>query len=692
MLKRLISLLLAVMLLLGTSALADKNVNELIENALYRIVLRTDAGDSILGSGVLFVESNVLLTPASCLQEGSLYAIGTDGEYPITVASLLDDSGVAMMEIAAASANQPLHMASENSAGMACLFGVNAAGDFTIAPLNQLRNTIYHGQDAMLLSSDDGLLPGAFLTDEHGDLIGLTLAQHGEGAGTYLSLDANGLYRAMSRQQYAEAFLPVEASYAGGLLTLSWQDENRTEGKYLITLSADDNAYYTFFEAPCTDRSIEITVAPGHRYDFQVQWTKDLNEALDPVWGAMSSIIVPASSFTSYAYSQECTLVTRTDVRSSLAELPETTLKLMSDPGLLHYLRVNASYDITEPIEVPLTVEILAPDGQFYYESAVHVLSPKKETNDAFLLPLDDLLSDCAAFSGGVLALGQYELRYALNGATAGEIIFDITEKSQADIAAEEAAADAAAAEEAKKNQPKTGFVTQLTADYKNGAVSLTWPAEEIPEGATVDAFYLYEGNNYYVYHRMNPGEHATEIFTVPGRETMIWVYWTLDPTIEMVMPHHQGDYLVIPATPETAFTLHGFENQRLSVVSSTDPLAVDKGKYLPEQALTRETFTNREAFLYFQTEDTYQVQETSDEHPMVIVLCTPEGLCFIDPLVYMFDPSLQTSDMWLKDISNLCRDYESLICGAWPAGDYRILYCIDGQVAGEINFTLGEP
>ena len=76
----------------------------------------------------------------------------------------------------------------------------------------------------------------------------------------------------------------------------------------------------------------------------------------------------------------------------------------------------------------------------------------------------------------------------------------------------------------------------------------------------------------------------------------------------------------------------------------------------------------------------------------MVIVLCTPEGLCFIDPLVYMFDPSLQTSDMWLKDISNLCRDYESLICGAWPAGDYRILYCIDGQVAGEINFTLGEP
>jgi hypothetical protein len=157
-----------------------------------------------------------------------------------------------------------------------------------------------------------------------------------------------------------------------------------------------------------------------------------------------------------------------------------------------------------------------------------------------------------------------------------------------------------------------------------------------------------------------------------------------------MVMPQQQEDYLVIPAAPETAFTLHDFENQRLSVVSSADPLAVDKGQYLPEQALTREVFTNHDTFLYFQTEDTYQVSENSDNHPMLIVLCTPEGLCFIDPLVYMFDPALQSSDLWLKDVSKLFADYEALAGdAAWPAGEYRLLYCIDEKIAGEIKFTL---
>lgn len=686
MLKRLLALLMAVMLLMmSIPAMAIHDVYDLIENAMYRIVLRTEEGDIPLGSGILFVENQVLLSSAACVQEGALYAIGTDGEYPIAAADLLDDSGLALLEIATATENTPLHMASENSAGMACIFGVSTTGEFIVAPLNQLRSTLYKNQNAMLLSSAEGLLPGGFIADEKGNLIALTIAQHTEGLGTYLALDANGLYRAMTRQQYADAFLPVEAVYESGVLTLTWTDEDRTKGTYLITLSADDNAYYTFFEAPYTERSIEIVVAPGHRYDFQVQWTQDQSKALEPVWGAMSGMIVPQASFNSYDYSQSCSLVTRTSANSSLVDLLETTLAQMTDASLLHYLQVEATYDVEEAIELPMSIEILAPDGQFYMETALCTLNPKKEKNDAFLLPLDALLADCAEFSSGQLMLGKYELRYAIAGGVAGEYIFEVTATSAADIAAEQSAADA----EAEKNQPITGFVTQLTAEYKNGAIYLTWDETDIPDGATVDAFYLYEGNNYYVYHRMNKGENETEIFTVPGRETIIWVSWTLDTTLEAEMPQQQSDYLVIPAAPETAFTLHGFENHRLSLASSTDAYASDKGKYLPEAELTREVLTNQEAYLYFQTEDTYQVTEDSDDHPMLIVLCTPEGLCFIDPLLYMFDPALQTSDLWLKDISSLCRDYERLICGAWPAGEYRILYCIDGQVAGEIPFTL---
>ena len=488
----------------------------------------------------------------------------------------------------------------------------------------------------------------------------------------------------MTRQQYADAFLPAEAEYANGILTINWTDDTRTDGLYLITLSADENEYYTFFEAACTDSSIDISVAPGHRYDFQVQWSKNTEDAIEPVWGAMSELFIPSASFNDYGYQNVSSLVTRTGPHTPVSPLPETSLALLTDAGLLHYLQVEASYDVEEIVELPMTVELLAPSGQFYYESAQCVLSPGKEKKDVFLLPLDALLADCSELSGS-LPLGDYELHVAIGGKVAGVHPFTVTEKSAAEIAAEEALAAA----EAEKNKPTSGLVTGVTTKYKNGSVILSWSEENIPDGAILDAYCLYEGNSYYVYQRMQAGQNHTEFFTVPGRNTVLWVTWSLDAFPELFEPQHESDYIIVPAVPEEAFTLNGFKNHHLSIVPSDDPAAVDRGERLPEVPLTRELLSNRDLYLYFQTEDTYQVTENSEGHPMQLVLCTPEGLCFAQPLEYLFDAKLQASDLWLFDISSLCRDYESLICGAWPAGHYRLLYCIDGQVAGEYHFTL---
>ena len=53
MLKRFFILLIT-LLLLGGAALAQENVYDLIEGALYRIVLRTENGDETLGTGLLY--------------------------------------------------------------------------------------------------------------------------------------------------------------------------------------------------------------------------------------------------------------------------------------------------------------------------------------------------------------------------------------------------------------------------------------------------------------------------------------------------------------------------------------------------------------------------------------------------------------------------------------------------------------
>ena len=147
---------------------------------------------------------------------------------------------------------------------------------------------------------------------------------------------------------------------------------------------------------------------------------------------------------------------------------------------------------------------------------------------------------------------------------------------------------------------------------------------------------------------------------------------------------------MIIQAEEESPFLAHDFKNLRIGLMPSDDPEAGTKMTWIPQQPLTREILSDRDTSLYFQTEDCYHISATSEDHPMVIVLITPEGLCFVEPGYYIFDLTMQSSDLWLKDVSKLFADYESLVHGeAYPAGEYRMLYCIDGMVAGEYTFTL---
>lgn len=680
MMKRILTLLCVLLIVFGMSATAEENLYDRIENALYRIVLRTEAGDTTLGVGVLFSDRQILLSSAACVQEGALYAVGSDGEHAILSAAEVDKSGLAMLELAQPSASTPLNLASDNAAGMAYVFGADKAGEFIVAPLSQVRTTLYHGEEAMLLSSSEGLLPGSFVTDDTGGLIALSIAQQAEGKGTYLAVDANGIYRALTRQQYADAFLPVESSWQDGILTITWTDEDRGSGVYLITLSGDDNPYYTFFEAEHTERAIELALPPEHRYDFQVQWAENEDAAIEPVWGAMSGRFIPGGAFTKYGYTQTCGFVTRKSEKDQLTHVEQITQGMLLDASLMKSLYIEASYNVEENIDVPMSIELIAPDGQFYFESAVHTLSTRKEKNDAFLLPLDDLLTDCAEFSGGTLRYGQYRVRYSMAGVTAGEYTFTLSNKVT------EAPAEAPVQMEAEY-----GFINELSAEFGNGMVTVTWPKESVPEGASVTCYHLYDGNQFYSYQTIAIDENAAHIYTVPERGTLIWVVWTMDPTAAAVMPEKETDFFVIQPAPEATLTDYNFRNIRLGVAPSDDPAAAEKGEFLPEVALTREILSDRDTPLYFMTEDTYEIDQTDDaDHPLAIVLFTPDGMCFLDPSLYIYDVTLQESDLWLKDISSIFADYETMTGeNAWPAGDYHIIYFIDGKTAGVIHFTL---
>ncbi len=425
--KRILSLLLTLALLLCSLPVrAENDVYDLIDNALYRLILRTEEGDVILGSGVLFLDKSVILTAESCCAEGRLYAVGRDGEHAVQAMEKAGDSGAVLLELATPSAATPLALANYDAETLSWVFGMDALGNTGSVPLYQVLYGMYRGQNALVLSSEEGLLPGAFAVDEKGAVVALVVAQQTEGLGMYTALDPDALYSALTGSSEAESFLPLQVDWHEGFLTLTWSDTKRTSGLYIITISGDDNSYYTTYEGECSERKLQLAVPPGHTYYFQVQWAESADAALPPVWNAMTTYTVPETAFTLYGFTQECYLASAPAGQEVTEVLPESGFVPLADASAARYLQIINRYDVAGEIEYPMSLELIAPDGQFYFEEHLYLFAPEYEADDCFALPLDELLAVCAEFSGGILQKGEYRVRYSIAGKLAGECVFTV--------------------------------------------------------------------------------------------------------------------------------------------------------------------------------------------------------------------------------------------------------------------------
>lgn len=688
MFKRTLILLLT-LLLCGITVGAEQAYDK-VGNALYRIVLRTEEGDTTLGSGVLLMDPSVLLTAESCCREGQLYAIGYGGEYAVKGWDKAEGSGVVLMELSGPTSAEPLALAGMDTQSLPFVFGVNSEGMVGSMPLYRVRQTWHQGRDALLLTAEEGLLPGGFMTDAQGNLVGMVIAQQMEGVGSYVALDANELASALVKENApAGSVLGCTLSWKDGILTVRWEDQGKDSTGYVITLCGENNLYYSSFDAEKNQRSFDLVLPPGHTYEVQVQ--KQTGDAkVSPVWDDMKRVTIPAVPFSQYGYTQTsslCSVPAGKKAAADTAPMPLISVDTLTDQAADIYLQVQSSYDIADRMTLPMTLEIIAPDGQFFYEELRYTLTPDNMTQDSFVLQMDDLLSSCAEFSRGKLSQGDYVIRYSLNGKVAGEYPFTA---APAGTPVPTAAPASVPAPAPTAEAPATnGFASGLKVHIENGLMTLSWDAASVPEGAKVSVFYLYEGNTYYTYHALQEAVSETTIFTVPERRIMAWVSWSTEGEPS---PGNPGDNecVIVPAAQAEAFRDNSFQNLQIGLMPSADPNAGAKGVFIPQQPLTREMLSDRSTPLYFQTEDCYRISATTEDHPLAIVLITPEGMLFIDQGSYIFDLTLQTSDLWLKDVSKLFADYESLVHGEkWPGGEYRILYLIDGKVAGEFDFTL---
>ncbi len=431
MIKQLTAFALAVLMLLPYAAGAESDLGMMLTGALYRIVLRTEAGDQTLGSGVLFADQKILLTAESCCKEGDLYAIGEDGEHPILAWEKADNTGIALMEMVTPSTGTPLKLSAFDAQSLPFIVGVSGQGETGSVPLYQALHTFYRDQEALLFRGEEGLLPGSFVADEKGCVIGLVVSQQTEGIGMYVALTPDTIYKALTAEPSTDTFCPITLKWDRGYLDVSWTDVKREGGYYAITFSGDSNHFYTVYKEESTARSGTVILPAGHTYYVQVQWVAEGAEAVEPVWSAMTPYTVISQSLTSYGFQQECYLTFAEPGKEGAIVIPpveKITRAMFTDAALEPYFQIRNTYDVNEEISMPAAVEVVAPDGQFYFVDLTYIFDPSFETDDSFILPMKDIFAACADFSGGALKPGDYVIRYFIGGDLAGEFPFTLEE------------------------------------------------------------------------------------------------------------------------------------------------------------------------------------------------------------------------------------------------------------------------
>lgn len=642
---------------------------ESVLDAVYAVLLRTDAGDVPLGSGVLYGGQDTLLTAESCVREGALYVTGADGEHAVTSWESCG-AGLALVKLDPPAQAQPLTLDLESTSVIPAVIGINAQGERVTVPLSQLRYDRYGMYDALQLHSTSGVMPGGVLVNANGQVTVMIVDRQAEGDGLYTGLAADVLQGVLTGE--AGKALPLEFSWTGGLMTVQWADAPRTDGVYVLRIMAEENSYYRTIEFPHDQTQAELIVPPGHAYCIQVQWAASSAEVKALLMSEMTRYAVPDRPFTAMDFSQECYLASAPDGMDEISILQEAdfvSVDTLTAEGISPYMQIICTYAQTEEtLEVPMTVSLTAPDGQLYYETMGFYFEPEYAAQDAFTVPLGDLFASCAKFSGqGTLPAGAYEIAWSIAGQSAGAYAFTVAEAGAAG--------------------PEAGAVQGILLSEKDGAVTVDWSHCVIPEGKKVTVCVYYAGNAHFIY--LQPLDAATEatFVRIPGKAGMVWAVYS-DGRIDNAGEMLSSVVLLSDGAP-APIDLYGMRNLRCSVTVTADAQAAERGEYLPVTPITREALMGG-AHLIFQTEDAYTVTEESAGHALAIVLTTPEGMCFLTDGGYTFSPEMGASDLWVLDITDMAEEYAASVGElAWPQGEYTIGYYIDGQTVAEFAFTV---
>lgn len=439
MTKRFLILLFALLALALLPAQAETDAPD----ALYRIVLRTEAGDETLGTGVLFGTKTMLLTAKGALADGELFAVGQDGEHAISYRGEIAGSQLMLLGLAEESAAEPMPLTTADYLMDYRLHGAQADGSLTAQDVFTSRITVLDGRAEMLLTtSADGLLPGAILLGGDGGLASLTVSQYGEGLGMYVAIadmTLTELLAAGSVSDSPQLLRGFSTEVRDGRLTIDWSavrgavTENTTFHVYTSIIT---NPYLSYDKVTGTETSSSFSAVPGTQVMVWIARSEGpLTENVLPESSEDTALVsVPAAKpFTAYGFRNlRCGVTLSEPGKDGMADdfLPQLPLtrEALSDRGMSLYFQTEDAYTVTEEnSEHLLLVSLHTPEGYVFNYVSGYVFMPEMNEGDLWIADITEVCETYAQFADGELwPAGEYEIVYLIDGCEAGRIPFTL--------------------------------------------------------------------------------------------------------------------------------------------------------------------------------------------------------------------------------------------------------------------------
>lgn len=425
MMKRFCALLLTLVLLTGAAAAEAPAA----ANTLMRLISRTEAGDRVVGSGVLFARNDLLLTSYGCvLTEGELIAVAADGsEYPVTEATELFGSDVLAMKLAIPAAATPAGTAAPADAGELMLQGWRRDGSFSKTLVEAVTPTAYRELMAGLMTAEKGFLPGSAVLDTEGNLVYLVMATFTESERQYVVFDGEVLAYMVDQMdnagvqpQWLDATL---TSTEDGLTVVDWSHCEVGDRQVMVFFEDASNIYTTRLPVNPGETSVALHLMPGRSYYIYAQ-AYDTEPAYGqrPPAYEQEPFTVPAGTADLHEFKASGYLTLApadTDLTSTelLEKNEDFSLQAMTDENNLIIVQGCDTYQVLEADELPSVMALFAPDGQAFIEFSIYTFMPEIQSGDVYRVNVTELFRAAAKFApDGVLAPGEYTVAYAIGG------------------------------------------------------------------------------------------------------------------------------------------------------------------------------------------------------------------------------------------------------------------------------------